>query len=96
MELRHLSEFPEDDQHPQIVQFVKVVRAWSLLTALLGMLVCMVLGPILSSTTFAWGDHTLHFILLAPAVGMLAITGGETAILKGRRRLLKRVLFLSL
>jgi O-antigen/teichoic acid export membrane protein len=85
--VRHLSDFPENDNHPQIVQFVKVVRAWSLLTALLGTLVCMVLGPILSSTTFAWGDHTMHFILLAPAVGMLAITGGETAILKGRRRL---------
>lgn len=85
--VRHLSEFSEDDYHPQIVHFVKVVRAWSLLTALLGMLVCMLLGPFLSSTTFAWGDHTLHFILLAPAVGMLAITGGETAVLKGRRRL---------
>ncbi len=85
--VRHLSEFPENDYHPQIVHFVKVVRAWSLLTALLGMLVCMMLGPFLSSATFAWGDHTLHFIFLAPAVCMLAITGGETAILKGRRRL---------
>ena len=70
-----------------MVHFVKVVRAWSLLTALLGMLVCIAIGPFLSSTTFAWGDHSLHFILLAPAVGMLAVTGGETAILKGRRRL---------
>lgn len=85
--IRQLSEFPENDQHPEVLHFVKVVRAWCLLTALLGMLVCMLLGPFLSSTTFAWGDHSLHFILLAPAVGMLAITGGETAILKGRRRL---------
>ena len=85
--VRHLSEFPEDDHHPQIIHFVKVVRAWSLLTALLGVLVCIMLGPVLSSTTFAWGDHTLHFMLSAPAVGMLAITGGETAILKGRRKL---------
>ncbi|MBO7045901.1 MAG: oligosaccharide flippase family protein, partial [Prevotella sp.] len=36
---------------------------------------------------FSWGDHSLHFILLAPAVGMMAITGGETAILKGQRKL---------
>ena len=84
--VRQLSELP-DDSHPQVVHFVKVVRAWSLLTALLGMLVCIAIGPFLSSTTFAWGDHSLHFILLAPAVGMLAVTGGETAILKGRRRL---------
>jgi O-antigen/teichoic acid export membrane protein len=51
------------------------------------MLVCMVAGPLLSDYTFAWGDHTLHFILLAPAVGLMAVTGGEMAILKGARRL---------
>ena len=85
--MRHLSDYPDDDSHPQIIHFVKVVRAWALLTALLGMLVCIVIGPFLSSTTFAWGDHSLHFILLSPAVGMLAVTGGETAILKGRHRL---------
>jgi len=85
--VRHLSEYPDDDHHPQIQHFVKVVRAWCLLTALLGMLVCMIVGPFLSSTTFAWGDHSLHFVLLSPAVGMLAVTGGETAILKGRHRL---------
>ena len=85
--VRHLSDFPDDDTHPQIEHFVKVVRAWSMLTALLGMLVCITFGPFLSNTTFAWGDHSLHFILLSPAVAMLAVTGGETAILKGRRRL---------
>ena len=85
--VRHLSEYSDDDSHPQIIHFVKVVRAWSLLTALLGMLVCIAIGPFLSSTTFAWGDHSLHFILLSPAVGMLAVTGRETANLKGRHRL---------
>ena len=84
--VRQLSEY-DDDRHPQVIHFVKVVRAWSLLTALLGMLVCIAIGPFLSSTTFAWGNHTLHFVLLSPAVAMLAVTGGETAILKGRRQL---------
>ena len=85
--VRNLSNHPDDDNHPQIQHFVKVVRAWAMLTALLGMLVCITIGPFLSSATFAWGDHSLHFILLSPAVAMLAVTGGETAILKGRRRL---------
>jgi O-antigen/teichoic acid export membrane protein len=84
--VRQLSEY-DDDRHPQVIHFVKVVRAWSLLPALLGMLVGIAIGPFLSSTTFAWGNHTLHFILLSPAVAMLAVTGGETAILKGRRQL---------
>ena len=85
--VKHVSELFERDDEAAIAHFIKVVRAWSLLTALLGMLVCAVAGPFLSNLTFAWGDHSLHFILLAPAVGLLAITGGETAILKGARQL---------
>ena len=77
----------ETHDEAQMTQAVKTVRAWSLLTALVGMLVCVLAGPLLSEYTFSWGNHTLHFILLAPAVGLMAITGGETAILKGARRL---------
>jgi len=85
--VRHVSELFDSGDEARIGHFIKVVRAWSLLAALLGMLVCVVAGPLLSSYTFSWGDHTLHFMLLAPAVGLLAIAGGETAILKGARRL---------
>ena len=83
--VKHVSALFEEGDEAKIAHFVKVVRAWSLITALLGMMVCVVLGPFLSSKTFSWGDHTLHFVLLSPAVGLLAITGGETAILKGAR-----------
>jgi O-antigen/teichoic acid export membrane protein len=85
--VKHVSELFDRGDEEAIEHFIKVVRSWSLLTALLGMFVCAVAGPILSQLTFSWGDHSLHFILLAPAVGLLAITGGETAILKGARRL---------
>ena len=85
--VKHVSELFERGDEAAIAHFVKVVRAWALLTALIGMLVCVVVGPLLSAYTFAWGDHTLHFILLAPAVGLMAITGGEMAILKGARQL---------
>jgi O-antigen/teichoic acid export membrane protein len=85
--VRHISELTESGDEAQRAYYIKVVRAWSLLAALLGVLVCMAIGPFLSSNTFAWGNHTLHFILLAPAVGMIAITAGETAILKGTRQL---------
>lgn len=85
--VKHLSEIADSGDDGRIGHFVKVIRAWSLITALLGMLVCMAVGPLLSDWTFSWGNHTLHFILLAPAVAMLAVTGGETAILKALRRL---------
>ena len=85
--VRHISALYDQGDREALEHFVKVVRGWSLLTALLGMPVCVMIGPLLSQTTFAWGNHSLHFMLLAPAVGMLAITGGETAILKGLRSL---------
>ena len=85
--VRHISELTESGDEAQRAYYIKVVRAWSILAALLGVLVCVAIGPFLSSYTFAWGNHTLHFILLSPIVGMLAVTGGEMAILKGMRRL---------
>ena len=84
--VRQMSELYDRGDQEAINHFVKVIRGWSLLTALVGMLVCVAIGPFLSQTTFAWGDHSLHFMLLSPAVGMMAITGGETAILKGMRK----------
>lgn len=71
----------------QLSHAVRLVRSWSLFTALLGMLLCVVLSPLLNRWTFSWGNHTLHFILLSPVVGLTAITGGEGAILKATRQL---------
>lgn len=85
--VRHVSELFDTGDEARIAHFVKVVRIWSLLTALLGMMVCMLAGPLLSNFTFDWGNHTLHFVLLAPAIGCMAIMGGENAILKGSRQL---------
>ena len=85
--VKHLSKRSDSGDDAKISHYIKVIRAWSLATALFGMFVCVLVGPLLSDYTFSWGDHTLHFVFLAPDVGMLAITGGETAILKALRRL---------
>lgn len=85
--VRNVSELFNTGDEERITHFIKVVRAWSLLTGLVGMLLCILIGPILSSLTFSWGNHTLHFVLLSPLVALLAVTGGETAILKGARQL---------
>lgn len=85
--VKHISETLKNNDDAQAKHFIKVVRAWSFVTALIGMFVCIVAGPIISKILFAESNYTLHFIVLSPIVAMLAITGGETAILKGACRL---------
>lgn len=85
--VRHLSETFDSGDHARTVHFVKIVRSWSLLTALAGMLALIVLCPIVNSQIFSSGDHTAELVCLSPVIAMLAVTGGETAILKGARRL---------
>lgn len=66
---------------------VLLVRTYSLLAAFFGAIVCVLLGPLLNGFTFSWGNHTLHFILLAPTVFFTILAGGETAILKATGQL---------
>lgn len=61
---------------------VCLVRSFSFLAALLGLLVCIILGPLINLFSFSWGNHTLHFILLAPTVFFTILAGGEMAVLK--------------
>lgn len=85
--IKHISELYDQGDTAEMKRFIKIVRAWSLVAALLGMIVCIAAGPLLNNLSFSWGDHTLHFIMLSPAVALMAITGGETAILKATRKL---------
>jgi len=93
--VRHVSELFESEDKFKVDRFIRVVRAWSLLTGLAGTLLCIVLSPLLNKWTFDWGEHTLHFVLLSPIVALTAITSGETAILKGARRL-RSLAFISI
>ena len=85
--VREIAEAYENGDEGKVAHIVKLIRVWSLLTALLGGLLCVVLSPLLSKWTFAWGDHTWHFVLLSVVVAFTAVTGGELAILKGVRQL---------
>lgn len=83
--VKNISEYYALGDHDKITHFIKVARSWSLFTAIVGMLLCAAGGQLLSQYIFSWGDHTWQFVALSPVVAMLAITGGETAILKGTR-----------
>ncbi|MCR4852397.1 MAG: oligosaccharide flippase family protein [Prevotella sp.] len=85
--VKNLSEAYESGDEERLKHMMVVIRMWSLLTALVGVFFAFALSPLLNNWTFNWGDHTLHFVLLSPIVGMMAITGGEMAILKATRHL---------
>ena len=85
--VKNISQAYDNGDEMHLKKNVMMVRSWCLLTALVGMFLCICLSSLLSKWTFGWGNHTLHFVLLSPIVGMLAITGGEMAILKGVRQL---------
>lgn len=82
-----LSEYYEQQNQDMLDYYIQVIRLWSLIASLLGLVFCVVISPFINDLSFTWGNHTLHYAMLALAVAMIAITGGETAILKATRRL---------
>uniref|UniRef100_A0AB33JKF5 O-antigen translocase n=1 Tax=Prevotella sp. GTC17260 TaxID=3236796 RepID=A0AB33JKF5_9BACT len=85
--VRKISYAYEHNDQESLAHHIKLLRSWGLVTGIVGMILCVALSPLLNSWTFNWGNHTLHFMLLAPIVALSTITGGELAILKGTRRL---------
>lgn len=85
--VKAISEAYETHDGEKLQHQIRLIRQWSLIAAVLGLVVCAVMSPLLNRLTFDWGDHTVHFILLSPVVAMMAVTTGETAILKATRQL---------
>jgi O-antigen/teichoic acid export membrane protein len=82
-----LSEYHEHDDDAQLSFYIQVTRLWSMIAAVLGCIFCVLVSPLINDLSFAWGNHTLHYAMLAVSVAVMAIAGGETAILKATRRL---------
>ncbi len=85
--VKNISEAYEQQDKERLDSAICQVRTLAFLTAIFGMTVCAALGPLLNYFSFSWGDHRLHFVSLSPIIAMMAITGGETSILKGIRKL---------
>lgn len=82
-----LSELYEQNNEERLVYYIKVIRTWSFIAALLGFVFCVIVSPLMNDLSFNWGDHTLHYAFLGIAVAMAAICAGETAVLKAKRQL---------
>ena len=87
--VKHVAELFDRGEKEEIRRFVGTVRTWSFCTAVLGALVCLVLCRRLSFWTFETDAYTKDFAFLSLVVGMLAMQGGEIAILKGLKQLKK-------
>ena len=82
-----LSEKYEQGNDEQLNYYVQVIRLWSIIAAIFGLVFCVVASGLVNKGTFTWGDHTLHYAMLGVSVSMMAIAGGETAVLKSTRRM---------
>ena len=85
--VRELSAAYEQGDEERLKHRIQIIRMWVALTAIAGMLLCILLSPLLNRFTFSWGNHTLHFVALSPTIAFLALAAGETAILKATRQL---------
>ncbi len=83
--VRRLSELYETGNRRDMAHYVRLIRTWTLLTALFGSLVCLVVSPLISLLTTGGYGNTLAFALLSPAVAFSTLLGGELAVLKGLR-----------
>lgn len=87
--VKHVSELFDEGNAEKTDRFVGTVRAWCLAAAVAGVVLCCALSPLLSRWTFGDPDYAPAFCALSPCVGMMSVTGGEMAILKGLRQLRK-------
>lgn len=85
--VREIASCKDHGDNAGIQRCASSIRAWSIVAALLGAVACVATCRWIDKFTFTWGNHTLHYLLLSPAIVIMAITAGETAILKGMHRL---------
>lgn len=86
--VKHIAEISEGaSDYQKIAHYSSIVRTWSLVTGLIAMLVTLTLAPVISMITFNNYDNTSDFALLSPMALILAVSGGELAILKGLKQL---------
>lgn len=82
-----LSQLYEQGDSEAFARQVAALRLWCLVAAALGFVFCVLLAPLFCRWVFPSGDYVWWFAAIAPAVAMIAVTGGELAVLKASRHL---------
>lgn len=66
---------------------ILMTRSWALLTAILGLVLCVALSGVLSWSVFKDNSYARQIAAISLAVSFSAVTGGELAILRGMGQL---------
>ena len=82
--VKHVSEVSSQNNDQKTLHYATTLRTYSLLVGLFGMVVCMCCHWLLRDSY-----KTVNFFLISPVILMMAITGGEMAVLKGTKRLMR-------
>ena len=85
--VRDISIADEAGDRRRLDRIIAVVRRWSLWLGLAGALITMLLAPALSLLTFKSTAYLWHYVALAGAVLLMALTNGEYAVLQGLSKL---------
>ena len=85
--MREIAACKERGDQRGVERCAAIIRAWSMVAGVTGFALCAVAYKWIDKITFSYGDHSLHYLCLSPALVLMAISGGETAILKGMHRL---------
>lgn len=86
---RNLSVVVETGSREQIEEEVRIIRSWTLLTAIMGLLISLLFSPLTSWATFGNYSHTGSFACIAILIPMSILSGTELSILKATRELSK-------
>ncbi len=81
--VKHVSEVSAQENHARTLHYVTTLRTYSVMVGLLGMVACICCHWLLSESY-----KTVNFLVVSPVILMMAVTGGEMAVLKGTKRLM--------
>lgn len=80
-----ISQSANESDQADLLERIMVTRSWALLTAIIGMVVCLALAPVLGRWAFDDTGYAVDFIFLSLSVAAASVTGGEMAVMKGTK-----------
>jgi len=85
--IRDISSANETGDQVKLSTTLKTFRRWVWITGLLGMFTVLILSPWLSQWSFGNKEYTWAFALISVTLLIGSISGGQSAVLRGTRRI---------